>query len=80
MFFNRSLLLENQKLKEKLHALTQVRESLDLDMLGISLDPRGQVVAVNEKFCSELNLSENKVLKPTYHRTGPGICSRYRTL
>lgn len=33
MFFNRSLLLENQKLKEKLHALTQVRESLDLDML-----------------------------------------------
>lgn len=62
MFFNRSLLLENQKLKEKLHALTQVRESLDLDMLGISLDPRGQVVAVNEKFCSELNLSENKVL------------------
>lgn len=62
MFFNRSLLLENQKLKEKLHALKQVRESLDLDMLGISLDPRGQVVSVNEKFCSELNLSESKVL------------------
>lgn len=62
MFFNRSLRLENQTLKQDLHTLTQVRESLDNDMLRISLNSSGQVISVNAKFCSELDVSESNVI------------------
>lgn len=40
MFFNKSLQKENQQLKEDLHSWVQIRESLDEDMLRITLDPK----------------------------------------
>lgn len=61
MFFNNSLKSQNQKLREELHALTQVKESLDEDMIRLSLDESGVVTSINDRFRAELNLHDNDV-------------------
>ncbi|EKO3957574.1 PAS domain-containing methyl-accepting chemotaxis protein [Vibrio fluvialis] len=61
MFFNKSLQKENQQLKEDLHSWVQIRESLDEDMLRITLDPKGVVVSVNARFEEALGLKQTAV-------------------
>ncbi|MCG3729057.1 methyl-accepting chemotaxis protein [Vibrio cincinnatiensis] len=61
MFFNQSLQKENQQLKEYLYSLEQVRESLDGDMLRITLDPKGKIVSINENFEQELGIVFNRI-------------------
>ncbi|KJY84627.1 chemotaxis protein [Vibrio galatheae] len=62
MFFNNSLRKEHQQLKERFYSLIQVKESFDKDMLGITLDPKGFIVAVNSLFESSLNLKASAVI------------------
>ncbi|MBE4618032.1 chemotaxis protein [Vibrio navarrensis] len=61
MFFNKSLQRENQELREKLYSLEQVSESLNNDMLRITLDPQGKVIAVNANFEQELGIKFEKI-------------------
>lgn len=61
MFFNQSLQKENQQLKEELYSLVQVRESLEQDMLRITLNAKGVVQSVNARFHKELGLAEEAV-------------------
>ncbi|MBD0786334.1 PAS domain-containing methyl-accepting chemotaxis protein [Vibrio sp. Y2-5] len=61
MFFNKSLQQENQKLKENLYSLEQVRESLDEDMLRLTLDPQGNILSVNANFEQELGIKSSTV-------------------
>ncbi|WP_158135260.1 methyl-accepting chemotaxis protein [Vibrio navarrensis] len=61
MFFNKSLQRENQQLREKLYSLEQVSESLNNDMLRITLDPQGKVIAVNANFEQELGIKFEKI-------------------
>ncbi|MCG3743771.1 PAS domain-containing protein [Vibrio cincinnatiensis] len=61
MFFNQSLQKENQQLKEHLYSLEQVRESLDSDMLRITLDPQGHIVSINNNFEQELGIVFNTI-------------------
>ncbi len=62
MFFNKSIQKENQQLKQQLHSLTQVHQSLDKDMLRLSLDPNGYIEFVNANFLNQLDLTEQEVL------------------
>ncbi len=61
MFFNKSLQQENQKLKENLYSLEQVRGSLDEDMLRLTLDPQGNILSVNANFEQELGIKSSTV-------------------
>ncbi|MGY5675909.1 methyl-accepting chemotaxis protein [Vibrio cincinnatiensis] len=61
MFFNQSLQKENQQLKDHLYSLEQVRESLDSDMLRITLDPQGHIVSINNNFEQELGIVFNTI-------------------
>ncbi|NAW68766.1 PAS domain-containing protein [Vibrio sp. V27_P1S3P104] len=56
MFLNKSCQKENQQLKDQLYSLEQVRESLDGDMLRITLNPQGKIISVNENFEQELGI------------------------
>lgn len=56
MFFNKSLQRENQELREKLYSLEQVSESLNNDMLRITLDPQGKIIDINANFEQELGI------------------------
>ncbi|WGY46829.1 PAS domain-containing methyl-accepting chemotaxis protein [Vibrio sp. ABG19] len=62
MFFNKSLQLENQRLREALYSLEQVRDSLDEDMMRISLDANGVVTSVNHRLQTELGLAAEKLV------------------
>lgn len=62
MFFNKSLQKENQQLRDALYSLEQMRDSLDEDMLRITLDPQGNVLSVNQRLQSELNLIADKLV------------------
>ncbi len=61
MFFNKSLQKENQQLKDELYSLTQIRESLDVDMIRITLDINGKIESVNANFEKELGILLTKI-------------------
>lgn len=50
MFFNKSLQQENQRLKQELYSLQQIQQSLDEEMLRLTLDAKGNVTSANQKF------------------------------
>lgn len=60
--FNQHLNDEIRKLKEELSLHTQVKESLDQEMLVISLDPAGCITAVNENFKANFAVSDKHVI------------------
>lgn len=62
MFFNKSLQKENQQLRESLYSLEQVRDSLNEDMLRITLDTQGNVISANQRLQSELNVIAEKLV------------------
>lgn len=61
MFFNKSQQRENQQLKERLYSLEQTNESLNNDMLRITLDPQGKVIDINANFEQELGIKLNDI-------------------
>ncbi|QEI08503.1 PAS domain S-box protein [Pigmentiphaga aceris] len=62
MFFNRRLKQEVETLKEELSSMLQVRESLDNEMLFISLDPQGKLVSANKNFEREMGHSADRLI------------------
>ena len=62
MFFSKSLQQENQQLKEELFSLKQAHESLDQDMLRLSLDCQGCITSANQNVETQLLFSEGSLL------------------
>lgn len=62
MFFNKSLQQENQRLKQELYSLQQIQQSLDEEMLRLTLDAKGNVTSANQKFLQQLSLSDKDIL------------------
>ncbi|WP_175252947.1 PAS domain-containing methyl-accepting chemotaxis protein [Pseudomonas sp. BMW13] len=61
MFFKR-LKLENHTLREELSVIEQVRDSLDEEMLGLTLDALGNIKVVNKNFLDEMKYSANQLV------------------
>jgi len=59
MFFNRSLVKENDSLKQELHISRQITLDLESDMLRITLSPDGKITSTNDAFCHELEFKFN---------------------
>ncbi|WP_222863962.1 methyl-accepting chemotaxis protein [Pigmentiphaga aceris] len=53
---------EVETLKEELSSMLQVRESLDNEMLFISLDPQGKLVSANKNFEREMGHSADRLI------------------
>lgn len=47
ILFSKRLKEENELLKEELSSMQQVRESLDSEMIAITLDANGEISAIN---------------------------------
>lgn len=54
ILFGKHLKQENERLKEELSSLQQVRESLDSEMLAITLDANGKISAINAHFANDM--------------------------
>ena len=52
--FNKRLKQELSALREELSSLQQVKESLESEMLVLTLDPDGRIQSVNQNFLSEM--------------------------
>ncbi|OLF52280.1 chemotaxis protein [Pseudomonas chlororaphis] len=52
--FNKSLKQELAALREELSSLQQVKDSLDSEMMVLSLDPDGRILATNDNFNQEM--------------------------
>ncbi|WP_018983736.1 methyl-accepting chemotaxis protein [Salinimonas chungwhensis] len=68
----------NQKLKEALFSsqnenamYRQIIDSLKSEMLHLTLSPHGEINAVNEWVCNELNFSKNELLGKTFTQLVP---------
>ncbi|MDW6094658.1 methyl-accepting chemotaxis protein [Vibrio rhizosphaerae] len=61
MFFNRSLIKENEALKKELHMIKQMHDSLGKEMLTIKLTPSGMVSSVNSLFCKEMKYESHNI-------------------
>ena len=73
--FNGNLKNELELVKEQLHALKQVKESLELEMLVIKLTEDGVISFINQKVTNDLGFSEKDLIgkkltdfTPTYSR------------
>ncbi|MEO9273435.1 methyl-accepting chemotaxis protein [Marinomonas sp. 5E14-1] len=73
--FNGNLKKELESVKEQLHSLSQVRESLKLEMLVIRMAEDGTIFHINQKIIDDLGFSEKELvgkkltdLAPTYAR------------
>ena len=54
ILFSKRLKEENELLKEELSSMQQVRESLDSEMIAITLDANGKVSAINSHFINDM--------------------------
>jgi methyl-accepting chemotaxis protein len=52
--FNKRLKQELATLREELSSLLQVKESLESEMLVLTLEPDGRIQSVNHNFLSEM--------------------------
>jgi methyl-accepting chemotaxis protein len=60
--FNKRLKQELSALREELSSLQQVKESLESEMLVLTLDPDGRVQSVNPNFLSEMHYKSNELI------------------
>ncbi|MBV6823836.1 PAS domain-containing methyl-accepting chemotaxis protein [Pseudomonas sp. PD9R] len=60
--FNKRLKQELSALREELSSLQQVRDSLESEMLVLTLDPDGRVQSVNQNFLSEMHYKSNELV------------------
>ena len=54
IIFNKRLKEENEQLKEELFSMAQVRESLDSEMIALTLDANGKVSKINPHFINDM--------------------------
>jgi methyl-accepting chemotaxis protein len=62
MIFNKRLKHELSTLTEKLSSMEQVRDSLDSEMLSLTLDAKGKIEVVNAKFEQEMAYVANQLI------------------
>lgn len=74
MFKSKALKAENQKLREELQVLKQVRVSLDEDMIRFSLDKKGVLTSTNRLVEEELGLSDNTLIGKRFIDLVPRNC------
>ncbi|KKX58925.1 chemotaxis protein [Pseudomonas putida] len=60
--FNKRLKQELSALREELSSLQQVKESLESEMLVLTLDIDGRVQSVNQNFLSEMHYKSNELI------------------
>ena len=60
--FNKRLKQELSALREELSSLQQVKESLDSEMLVLTLDPDGRVHSINPNFAQEMLYKDSELL------------------
>ena len=60
--FNKRLKQELSALREELSSLQQVKESLDSEMLVLTLDPNGQIQSANQNFSSAMLYKSSDLL------------------
>ncbi len=60
--FNKRLKQELSALREELSSLQQVKESLESEMLVLTLDRDGRVQSVNQNFASEMHYKSNELV------------------
>jgi methyl-accepting chemotaxis protein len=60
--FNKRLKQELSALREELSSLQQVKESLESEMLVLTLDSDGRVQSVNQNFLSEMHYKSNELI------------------
>ncbi|VVO98287.1 Biofilm dispersion protein BdlA [Pseudomonas fluorescens] len=60
--FNKRLKHELSALREELSSLRQVKESLESEMLVLTLDTDGRVQSVNQNFLSEMHYKSNELI------------------
>ncbi|VVN73744.1 Biofilm dispersion protein BdlA [Pseudomonas fluorescens] len=60
--FNKRLKQELSALREELSSLVQVKDSLESEMLVITLDPDGRIQSVNQNFIDEMFYKSNELL------------------
>nr|WP_274643051.1 PAS domain-containing methyl-accepting chemotaxis protein [Pseudomonas serbica] len=60
--FNKRLKQELSALREELSSLQQVKESLESEMLVLTLDINGRVQSVNQNFLSEMHYKSNELI------------------
>ena len=60
--FNKRLKQELSALREELSSLKQVKESLDSEMLVLTLDPDGRVRSINPNFSQEMIYKDSELL------------------
>lgn len=65
--FNTRLKQELSALREELSSLQQVKESLESEMLALSLDPEGRIEAVNQNFLEEMVYRSGDLLGHAIH-------------
>ncbi|KAA8706359.1 PAS domain S-box protein [Pseudomonas proteolytica] len=65
--FNTRLKQELSALREELSSLQQVKESLESEMLALSLDPEGRIESVNQNFLDEMFYKSSDLLGHTIH-------------
>lgn len=70
--FNKKLKQENQRLREELTCLEQVRGSLDSEMLVLELDPQGRITKVNGNFEREMLYQAEHLLGRNIEDIVPG--------
>ncbi len=62
IFLNKALKQELEDIREQLSSLTQVRESLESEMLALYLDPKGVIESVNSNFEQVLIYNQHEVV------------------
>ncbi len=65
--FNTRLKQELSALREELSSLQQVQESLESEMLALSLDPEGRIESVNQNFLDEMLYKSSDLLGHSIH-------------
>ncbi|AYG06305.1 PAS domain S-box protein [Pseudomonas fluorescens] len=65
--FNTRLKQELSALREELSSLQQVQESLESEMLALSLDPEGRIESVNQNFLDEMLYKSSDLLGHAIH-------------
>jgi methyl-accepting chemotaxis protein len=65
--FNTRLKQELSALREELSSLQQVKESLESEMLALSLDPEGRIESVNQNFLDEMFYKSSDLLGHAIH-------------
>ena len=70
--FNNRLKQELLALRQELSSLAQVKESLDREMLGLTLDAEGRIQSVNQNFLDEMRYKSQDLIGRPVDELVPG--------